>query len=147
MIHAQTQPPQQVPPIDGPRQAVSDRCARIGLKLTDKRRELIDLLDAMQAPFDMEQVWWAAHHRGQRVNRSTLHRLVVDLVAAGVLNEIGSVDRQRRFAPPLPVDVQVQTPDGRIPVDDATLAEMLARVAASSGLAVGRGRIVISVEP
>lgn len=129
------------------RLTVSERCAELGVRLTDKRRQVVELFDKLGSPIDLDEVWWKACDLGVKVNRSSLHRLASDLVEIGVLNVIGLGDRRARFATPLLPVIELTTPDGQSRrIDDPTLSEMLIDLAAAAGMEIGQRKIVITVQ-
>jgi Fe2+ or Zn2+ uptake regulation protein len=129
------------------RLTVSQRCAELGVRLTDKRRQVVELFDQLGSPIDLDEVWWKACELGVKVNRSSLHRLAGDLVELGVLNVIGLGDRRARFATPLLPVIELATPDGQSRrIDDPTLSEMLIDAAAAAGMEIGRRKIIITVQ-
>jgi len=131
----------------GLRASVARRCDDLGVRLTDKRRRVVELFDLTPMPIDLDQVWWKAVELELDINRSSLHRLAADLVAAGVLCEIGPSDRRTRFATPPSVQVEIAAGEAEAAtVEDPSLTEMLIEVLASRGVDVTRRRIVISVQ-
>lgn len=145
---AMASPRPETSPADTPslRPTVMQRCAELNFRLTDKRRQLVEVFDRVSAPIDLDEAWWKAVELELDVNRSSLHRLAADLVAAGVLNEIGPADRRARFATPLSPTVEIRA-TGTAPtvVEDPTLSEMLVETLAKRGLDVTQRRIVITV--
>ncbi len=143
--HVQDAPSPPPPPMDAEpvlRPSVAQRCVELGVRLTDKRRRLVEVFDSVGAPIDLDEVWWKAVELELDINRSSLHRLAADLVAAGVLHEIGPGDRRTRYATPLSTRVEIAA----APAEDPTLAEMLVEALARRGVDATNRRIVITVQ-
>ncbi|NQE63739.1 hypothetical protein [Caulobacter sp. RHG1] len=133
---------------DVQRPSVVERCEQLGVRLTEKRRRLAEVLDMVPSPIDLEAVWWKAVELQIDVNRSSLHRMCNDLVEVGVLNEIGLADRRGRYATPPAVSLAITTAEGEtVSVsDDATLVELLIEALARTGIEASGRRIIVSVE-
>ena len=133
---------------DVERQSVVERCDALGVRLTEKRRRLAEVLDMVPSPIDLEAVWWKAVELKIDVNRSSLHRMCNDLVEVGVLNEIGFPDRRSRYATPPAVGLAITGADGALvsSSEDATLVELLIEALAKSGVDASGRRIVVTVE-
>lgn len=133
---------------DVQRPSVVERCAQLGVRLTEKRRRLAEVLDMAPSPIDLEAVWWKAVELGIDVNRSSLHRMCNDLVEVGVLNEIGFADRRGRYATPPTVSLAITDASGQkvSSDDDATLIELLIEALARNGVDASGRRIVVTVE-
>lgn len=130
---------------DGLRASVVARCEMLGVRLTAKRRRLAEVFDMVPAPIDLETVWWKAVDLELEVNRSSLHRLANDLVAVGVLREIGVSDRRTRYATPPAVAVEITAGASVSTEHDPTLIEHLLDALARHGVDAAGRRIVISL--
>lgn len=137
--------PVAAPAQGGLRQSVVERCDALGVRLTSKRRRLAEMFDRTPAPIDLETVWWTAVEMELEVNRSSLHRLANDLVAVGVLREIGVADRRTRYATPPSVSVEIATDAGATLEQDPTLIEHLVEALARHGVDAAGRRIVITL--
>jgi len=137
--------PVTAPAHSGLRASVAERCEALGVRLTAKRRRLAEVFDMVPAPIDLETVWWKAVELELEVNRSSLHRLANDLVAVGVLREIGVSDRRTRYATPPAVAVEVIVGAGVAAEHDPTLIEHLLDALARHGVDAAGRRIVISL--
>lgn len=136
-------------PVPSPlRPSVAQRCAELGVRLTSKRRQVVELLDQVSTPIDLDEVWWKAGEFGIRINRSSVHRLANDLVAAGVLRALGPnpSDRRVRFATPLVARIELAA-SGAEPrtIDDPSLAEAIVEALSRHGLSLDGRKITISV--
>lgn len=139
--HHAAAPP--TPALNALRPGVVARCEQLGVRLTEKRRRLVEVFDMVPSPIDLETVWWKAVELKIDVNRSSLHRMCNDLVAVGVLNEIGFADKRGRYATPPAVTLEIA---GAEPHEDATLVELLIEALAKAGVDTSGRRIVVSVE-
>lgn len=75
-----------------------DACREAGLYLTNRRRELIAVLVEAGEPMCIESYYDRLQAKGMPVARSTLYRLVADLLEARLIVETVGRDR-RRYAP------------------------------------------------
>ena len=128
------------------RPGVVARCDALGVRLTAKRRRLAEILDMVPSPIDVETAWWKMVELKIETNRSSLHRFVHDLVAVGVLREIGFSDRRGRYATPADVTLEIADRAGApIASQDATLMELIIETLSRNGVDPSGRRIVISV--
>lgn len=129
------------------RPTIVERCAELDVRLTDRRRQMVDLLDRVASPIVLEDAWWLARELEIDINRSSLHRLVANLVDEGVLVEWGPGDRRTRYTTPVSVQVEIETDDGSTQrVDEQTLVEMLVEALGKRGVTIGGRKIVVTLK-
>ena len=134
-------------PLAKVRPTIVERCAELDVRLTDRRRQMVDLLDRVPSPIVLEDAWWLARELDIDINRSSLHRLVGNLVDAGVLVEWGPGDRRTRYTTPVAVQVEIEGADGAAQkVEDQTLAEMLVEALGKRGVNIGARKIVVTLK-
>ncbi len=73
----------------------AEDCAAAGLRLTPRRRALVVVLEDANAPISIESYHARLDALGLRTSRSTLYKLVADLLEAGVLTEL--LSREHRL--------------------------------------------------
>lgn len=128
------------------RPSIAQRCAALGVRLTEKRREMAVVLDEIDGPFALEDAFYRCRDRGLGVNRSSVYRLITSLLDARVLTLVGRDHRRDLYGAPLPVELVIEAPDhSQARIDDPVLVEMLVAAAARMGVNVASGQILVSI--
>jgi Fe2+ or Zn2+ uptake regulation protein len=128
------------------RPSITERCAALSFRLTQKRQQIAAVFDQIDGPFALEDAYLRCRDQGLGVNRSSVFRLIRSLVDARVLTLVGADHRRALYGAPLPVELMIETdghPQARI--DDPILVEMLVAAAARIGVNVAKGQIVVSI--
>jgi Fe2+ or Zn2+ uptake regulation protein len=116
-------------------------------RLTRRRLELVRVFDEADRPLEIDELCDRLAARGARVAKSSVYRLVADLVDIGLVVEIHAGARRQLIAAHKTLTCYLETPDGtRQAIDDADLRALMTRLAAERGQAAGGAVVVIRFE-
>jgi Fur family ferric uptake transcriptional regulator len=77
--------------------SIADRCAAKGLRMTDQRRTIADVLDDARDHPDVEELYARAAARDPNISIATVYRTVKLFEEAGILERVDFGDGRARY--------------------------------------------------
>jgi Fur family ferric uptake transcriptional regulator len=78
-------------------ETIADRCTAQGLRMTDQRRTIADVLDEAKDHPDVEELHARASARDSRISIATVYRTVKLFEEAGILERVDFGDGRARY--------------------------------------------------
>lgn len=77
--------------------SISDRCEALGLRMTEQRRTIAQVLDSAADHPDVEELYARASARDPRISLATVYRTVKLFEEAGLLEKVDFGDGRARY--------------------------------------------------
>lgn len=77
--------------------SITDRCEALGLRMTDQRRTIAQVLDSADDHPDVEELYARASARDPRISLATVYRTVKLFEEAGLLEKVDFGDGRARY--------------------------------------------------